>query len=110
MTTTFVQITPFMHVPNLERALTFFTDVLGFETLVRMDDYAYVHRETVGIRIMQNQGDDGAPPGNRRCRAPLITAAWPHWFSTGSYRLASDGSRRNDVSPRLKPTVMQLKR
>ncbi len=66
MTTTFVQITPFMHVPNLERALTFFTDVLGFETLVRMDDYAYVHRETVGIRIMQNQGDDGAPPGNRR--------------------------------------------
>lgn len=53
-------------MPDLERALTFFTDVLAFETQVRMDDDVYVHRETIGIRIMQNRGDDGAPPGNRR--------------------------------------------
>jgi len=64
--TNFVQITPFMHVPDLEQALAFFTDVLGFTTLFRMDDYAYVGRETVAIRIRQNHGDDGAPPGNRR--------------------------------------------
>lgn len=64
--TNFVQITPFMHVPDLEKALAFFNDVLGFATLFRGGDYAYVHRETVGIRIMQNRGEDGAPPGNRR--------------------------------------------
>ena len=62
----FRQITPFMHVPDLAAAITFFEDVLGFETLVRMSDYAYLHRETAGIRMMQNKGDDGAPPGNRR--------------------------------------------
>jgi hypothetical protein len=31
-----------------------------------MDGYAYMHRETAGIRLMQNRGTDGAPPGNRR--------------------------------------------
>ena len=62
----FIQITPFMHVPELEAALAFFSRVLGFETLFRADDYAYIERENVGIRIMQNRGEDGAPPGNRR--------------------------------------------
>ena len=62
----FRQITPFMHVPDIEAAVAFFTDVLGFAVLVRMGDYAYLHRETAGIRILQNCGDDGAPPGNRR--------------------------------------------
>jgi len=62
----FIQITPFMHVPDLERALEFFNNILGFETQFRMADYAYVHRETAGIRILQNHGNDGAPPANRR--------------------------------------------
>ena len=60
------QITPFMHVPDIETAIAFFRDVLGFTLHVRMSDYAYLHRETAGIRILQNRGDDGAPPGNRR--------------------------------------------
>jgi len=62
----FIHVTPFMHVDNLDRALTFFTDLLGFETPFRVADYAYVQRETVGFRILQQTGDDGAPPGNRR--------------------------------------------
>lgn len=62
----FIQITPFMHVPDIEKALAFFNDILGFETLFRMSDYAYVEREGAGIRMLQNRGNDGAPPGNRR--------------------------------------------
>jgi len=62
----FRQITPFIHVPNIEAGIAFFEEVLGFRTLVRMRDYAYLHRETVGIRMRENQGVDGAPPGNRR--------------------------------------------
>ncbi len=62
----FRQITPFVHVPNLAEAIAFFEEVLGFRTCVRMDDYAYLHRETVGLRLLQNCGEDGAPPGNRR--------------------------------------------
>jgi len=65
-TSNFIQITPFMHVGDLGAAVAFFTDTLGFSVLVRMSDYAYVHRETAGLRIMRNRGDDGAPPGNRR--------------------------------------------
>lgn len=66
MTTNFLQITPFMHVPDLDQAIDFFSDVLGFRVSVRMGDYAYIEREAIGIRLMQNQGEDGAPPGNRR--------------------------------------------
>ncbi|MEA3031061.1 MAG: hypothetical protein QOG13_2386 [Sphingomonadales bacterium] len=64
--TNFIQITPFMHVPDIKAAVAFFEDVLGFETLFRMSDYAYLEREGAGMRILQNRGDDGAPPGNRR--------------------------------------------
>ncbi len=62
----FIQITPFMHVGDLARAIIFFTETLGFETLFRATNYAYVHRETVGFRLLEQTGEDGAPPGNRR--------------------------------------------
>jgi len=62
----FIQVTPFMHVEDIEKALAFFNEILGFKTLVRHDNYAYLHRETVGFRILEQRGADGAPPGNRR--------------------------------------------
>jgi catechol 2,3-dioxygenase-like lactoylglutathione lyase family enzyme len=62
----FIQVTPFMHVENIERALAFFTGILGFETRFRAANYAYVHRETTGFRILEQTGADGAPPGDRR--------------------------------------------
>lgn len=62
----FIQVTPFMHVPDIDAALAFFNDILGFKTLYREGTYAYVQRETAGFRLLQNHGDDGAPPGNRR--------------------------------------------
>jgi catechol 2,3-dioxygenase-like lactoylglutathione lyase family enzyme len=64
--TNFIQITPFIHVPDLDAAVAFFADVLGFEPTSRSEDYAYVERDGVGIRLRRNIGDDGAPPGNRR--------------------------------------------
>jgi catechol 2,3-dioxygenase-like lactoylglutathione lyase family enzyme len=62
----FIQITPFMHVTDIEKALRFFVDILGFELQLRMENYAYLHRETVGFRLLEQDGPDGAPPGNRR--------------------------------------------
>ena len=65
--TNFRQITPFMHVTDLNKALSFFTDILGFEVLYRFGkDYAYLEREGCGMRILESHGPDGAPPGNRR--------------------------------------------
>jgi len=55
-----------MHVDNIESGLAFFTDILGFKVLHHQANYAYVQRETVAFRLMQNQGSEGAPPGNRR--------------------------------------------
>jgi len=62
----FIRITPFMHVDDIDRAVAFFTEILGFKIGVRFEDYAYVYRENVGFRLLQNRGSDGAPPGNRR--------------------------------------------
>lgn len=63
----FIRITPFIHVPDLEAAVSSFTDILGFTRYpLPFGDYAYIYRETVGIRLLQNHGKDAAPPGNRR--------------------------------------------
>jgi catechol 2,3-dioxygenase-like lactoylglutathione lyase family enzyme len=62
----FIQVTPFMHVTDIQRALSFFTDTLGFKTLLRFENYAYIEREGVGFRLLEQHGKDGAPPGNRR--------------------------------------------
>jgi catechol 2,3-dioxygenase-like lactoylglutathione lyase family enzyme len=61
-----IQITPFMHVDDIERALAFFNGILGFETTVRMSNYAYVARGNAGIRILESSGDDRPPHGDRR--------------------------------------------
>jgi len=61
----FIRITPFMHVPDVDAAVRFF-ESLGFTLYFRVADYAYVQRECAGVRLLQNRGDDGAPPGNRR--------------------------------------------
>lgn len=60
------RVTPFMHVPDIEAAIHFFTQILGFECRFRQGSYAYVQRESAAFRLKENVGDDGAPPGNRR--------------------------------------------
>ena len=60
------RITPFLHVPDFEAAMRFFTEILGFTCYYRQGNYGYVQREAAAFRILQNIGDDGAPPGNRR--------------------------------------------
>jgi catechol 2,3-dioxygenase-like lactoylglutathione lyase family enzyme len=62
----FIQITPFMIVEDLERALRFFEEILGFKVLLRHFDYAYLHRETVGFRIWEQTGEHAPQPGTRR--------------------------------------------
>jgi catechol 2,3-dioxygenase-like lactoylglutathione lyase family enzyme len=62
----FIQVTPFMIVEDINRAVNLFTDKLGFETLVRYPDYVYVHRETAGFRIWEQTDKNAAPPGTRR--------------------------------------------
>src|SRR6478752_7300240 len=41
----FLQITPFMHVADVEATTRFFADILGFRTLYRQPGYAYIERE-----------------------------------------------------------------
>ena len=65
-TPNFIQVTPFMIVENLEKALAFFVDLLDFEVQYRAPDYAYVQRETAGFRIWQQTGENAPPPGKRR--------------------------------------------
>jgi catechol 2,3-dioxygenase-like lactoylglutathione lyase family enzyme len=56
-----LQITPFMHVAELEPAVRFFTELLGFTCCVQGGGYAYVARDGAGIRILEH--DDPAEIG-----------------------------------------------
>ncbi len=59
----FLQITPFMHVGDVAGAVRFFVDVLGFRALIEGPTYAYVERETAGVRIMKASETPGEAPG-----------------------------------------------
>jgi len=63
--TNFQQVTPFLQVENLQKALDFFTGILGFSVPFRQDGYAYIHRETVGFRLLEVEGCE-MTPGRRR--------------------------------------------
>lgn len=55
---TLSQITPFFVVQDLEAAVRFFRDALGFTLWVRYDGYAYLQRDRAGVRLLQRE----APP------------------------------------------------
>lgn len=61
-----LQVTPFMLVPDIESAVAFMTDVLGFQVDFRASDYAYVSREDAGLRMMQEGPGNPFQPGTRR--------------------------------------------
>ncbi len=47
------QITPFLHVPDLQAALAFFCDLLTFELKYRESNYAYVELSGCGLRLLE---------------------------------------------------------
>jgi catechol 2,3-dioxygenase-like lactoylglutathione lyase family enzyme len=61
----FIQVTPFLHVPDINAAVQWFHDTLGFELILRQSDYAYMEREGVGFRLLQQSGEN-IMDGNRR--------------------------------------------
>jgi len=64
----FIRITPFLHVADVDGAVAFFRDLLGFRVWIHGPTYAYVQREVAGVRIMKASESPGeeAPAGNRR--------------------------------------------
>jgi len=66
MTDNFLQITPFMLVPDVDAAVAWFGDILGFEPRYRETGYAYVEREGCGIRILEAGEGNPFQPGTRR--------------------------------------------
>jgi catechol 2,3-dioxygenase-like lactoylglutathione lyase family enzyme len=61
-----IQVTPFMHVPDIEAALGFMTGTLGFRIDYREANYAYVSRDGAGLRMMECGPGNAFQPGNRR--------------------------------------------
>lgn len=59
-----MQITPFMHVPDLAQGIAFMTDIMGFAVTIRMANYAYLEREGAAIRLLAVS--EQYAKGNRR--------------------------------------------
>jgi catechol 2,3-dioxygenase-like lactoylglutathione lyase family enzyme len=52
-------VSPFLRVPDIDGAIVFFTDTLGFTLGFRAGTYAYVHRDQVAFRMVE---DEVRPP------------------------------------------------
>jgi catechol 2,3-dioxygenase-like lactoylglutathione lyase family enzyme len=55
-----------MLVPDLEKALAFFDDILGFKPAYREPGYAYIERDDVAFRLLQEGEGNPFQPGTRR--------------------------------------------
>ena len=51
------QITPFVCVSNLGRSIRFFEDILGFRCGFQAENYAFIRRENVAIRLLEVSSD-----------------------------------------------------
>src|ERR1700712_4623322 len=51
-----------MHVEDLDGAVRFFEDILGFKALIHARDYAYLQRECAGIRVLKAPSSVGEKP------------------------------------------------
>lgn len=56
---TLKHITPFLRVPDIEAALSFFVDTLGFKVSIRASEYAFLWRDGVAFRLIE---DERLPP------------------------------------------------
>lgn len=52
-----VDLTPLLPAANLTASIAFFEDVLGFETRVNQDGYAYLKRDDVAVRLLDVGGE-----------------------------------------------------
>ena len=48
-------VTPFLRVPDIKAAIVFFTDTLGFKTGFEGGGYAYVWRDNVAFRMIEDK-------------------------------------------------------
>lgn len=60
------QITPFLHVPDMREALSFFCDVLTFEVKYRHSNYAYIELGGCGLRLLEEPTRKLNPDGKAR--------------------------------------------
>ena len=61
-----IQITPFMHIPDLDAALAFFVEVLHFRVVLRHDNYAYLGFGAAHVRILATPDAPIATRNTRR--------------------------------------------
>lgn len=60
------QITPFLHVPDMDEALSFFCDTLTFELKYRESNYAYLELGGCGLRMLEEPTRKLTPDGKAR--------------------------------------------
>lgn len=60
------QITPFLHVPDMDAALEFFCRTLPFELKVRHSNYAYIELAGAGLRMLEEPARRLTPDGKAR--------------------------------------------
>ncbi|MEO1205560.1 MAG: VOC family protein [Pseudomonadota bacterium] len=47
------RITPMVPVTNLDKSISFFENVLGFKATYRQENYAFLRRDAIGIRMLE---------------------------------------------------------
>lgn len=61
------QVTPFVPVADLGRSIRFYEQTLGFRCTFRADNYAYIRRGTVALRLLECPAEVAEAAKNQQC-------------------------------------------
>lgn len=88
------QITPFLHVPDMSDALSFFCDILEFELKYRDSNYAYLELGGCGLRMLEEPARKLTPDGRSRVAICIDVADVDALYARLSPALARLPSKR----------------
>ncbi|MEX1139681.1 MAG: VOC family protein [Bacteroidota bacterium] len=91
------QITPFLHVPNLQQALVLLCDVLQFEVTYTEPGYAYLELEGVGLRVLEEPGRTINPDAKARMTVYIDSSDVDALYER--FRPKLSGLPKKDVEP-----------
>lgn len=60
------QITPFLHVPDLNKALRLLVEVLGFTLTYSESNYVYLTKQHIALRVLEERGRNAVQPEDAR--------------------------------------------
>ena len=84
------QITPFVPCTSLDRQVAFYRDVLGFTVGYQADNYAFLRRDAVAVRLLEVARDVDMKPALDRLAEGRVRPPFDQAYGQREFHVADE--------------------